>query len=122
MQDSMMMADVGDIVKVRGSRIATPLAPPNPGRTPITTPRMIPTNIRPMFIGVRTTPNPCISAPTSCMCVSIAEEAQWIERALEQRDLEPHFEHEEEDGVDDQRGDDALQPGVLSQDDHEQRD
>jgi hypothetical protein len=28
MQDSMMMAEVGDMLKVRGSRIATPLAPP----------------------------------------------------------------------------------------------
>ena len=48
-----MIAEVGDIVKVSGSRIATPLAPPSPGSTPISTPRMMPTNIRPMFIGVR---------------------------------------------------------------------
>src|SRR5438552_107684 len=53
---------------------------------------------------------------------SVAEEAQRIERALEQRDLEPHFEHEEQEGVHDQRDDDALHPGVLPQDDHEQHD
>src|SRR3546814_10091882 len=32
-QDSMIIADVGVIVKVRGNRIATPFAPPKPGRT-----------------------------------------------------------------------------------------
>ena len=57
-----MIAEVGDIVKVSGSRIATPLAPPRPGRTPISTPSMMPTNIRPMFIGVRTTAKPCSRA------------------------------------------------------------
>ena len=63
----MTMAEVGDIVKVSGSRIATPLAPPRPGSTPISTPRMMPTNIRPMFIGVRMTPKPCMSALSSAM-------------------------------------------------------
>jgi len=53
-----MMAEVGDMVKVSGSRMATPLAPPSPGSTPIRTPSTIPTIIRSMFIGVRTTANP----------------------------------------------------------------
>ena len=48
-----MIADVGVIVKVSGSKIATPLAPPRPGNTPISTPRMMPTNMRSMFIGVK---------------------------------------------------------------------
>ena len=30
-----MIAEVGDIEKVSGSRIATPLAPPSPGSTPM---------------------------------------------------------------------------------------
>src|SRR5215217_5950477 len=38
MQDSMMIAEVGDIENVSGSRIATPLAPPRPGSTPMITP------------------------------------------------------------------------------------
>ena len=58
MHDSMMMAEVGDMVKVSGSKMATPLAPPSPGSTPISTPRMIPTNIKTRFIGVRMTLNP----------------------------------------------------------------
>src|SRR3990172_4913301 len=46
MHDSMMIAEVGGIVKVRGSRIATPLAPPRPGRTPMMTPSRMPTIIK----------------------------------------------------------------------------
>ena len=41
----MMIADTGDIEKVRGRRMATPLAPPRPGSTPISTPRKMPTNM-----------------------------------------------------------------------------
>jgi hypothetical protein len=65
MHDSITMAEVGDIVKVSGSRIATPLAPPRPGSTPISTPSVMPTNIRPMFMGVSTTAKPCIRALSS---------------------------------------------------------
>ena len=46
MHDSMMIAEVGVIENVSGSRIATPLAPPSPGSTPMITPSMIPTIIR----------------------------------------------------------------------------
>jgi hypothetical protein len=38
----MMIADVGDIEKVSGRRMATPLAPPRPGSTPISTPSVMP--------------------------------------------------------------------------------
>ena len=34
MHDSITMAEVGSIVKVSGSRIATPFGPPRPGSTP----------------------------------------------------------------------------------------
>ena len=54
----MMIAEVGDIVNVSGSRIATPLAPPRPGSTPMITPSMMPTNISRMLNGVRTTAKP----------------------------------------------------------------
>src|SRR5262245_56218366 len=45
MQESMMMADVGGMVNVSGSRMATPLAPPSPGSTPMMTPSRMPTSI-----------------------------------------------------------------------------
>src|SRR6185295_4983663 len=127
MHDSMMMAEVGDIVNVSGSRMATPLAPPSPGSTPISTPSTMPTNIRPMFIGVRITEKPWSSAPISfmgCLAASVAadEEAQGIERARVQRHLEPQLEHQEEQRVDGQREGHAADPAVLAQDHHEQRD
>lgn len=53
-----MMAEVGDMLKVKGSKIATPFAPPSPGNTPIKTPRNIPINIKPKLGNVRATENP----------------------------------------------------------------
>ena len=45
MHDSITMADVGSIVKVSGSRIATPFGPPRPGSTPTKMPSTSPTII-----------------------------------------------------------------------------
>ena len=53
-----MMAEVGGIENVSGSRIATPLAPPKPGSTPISTPSTMPSIINIRLNGVRTTANP----------------------------------------------------------------
>ena len=61
----MMMADVGGIVKVNGKRIAMPLAPPNPGKTPMMTPKITPTNINIMLNGVNATANPLYRADNS---------------------------------------------------------
>ena len=41
-----MIADVGGMEKVSGSRIATPLAPPSPGSTPMIVPSVMPTMAR----------------------------------------------------------------------------
>ena len=61
----MTIAEVGDMVNVNGNKMATPLAPPKPGKTPISTPRMMPMNMSPIFIGVNTTAKPCIKALSS---------------------------------------------------------
>jgi hypothetical protein len=58
MHDSMMIADVGFIENVSGSRIATPLAPPSPGSTPISTPSVMPISMKPMLGSVRATAKP----------------------------------------------------------------
>src|SRR4029450_12608807 len=58
MQESMMIADVGDIANVSGSRIGTPLAAPRPGSTPMITPSTMPVNISARLSGVRTTAKP----------------------------------------------------------------
>jgi hypothetical protein len=65
MHDSMMIADVGGIENVSGSRIATPLAPPRPGSTPISTPSRMPTSMNSRFFQVRATAKPCIRFATS---------------------------------------------------------
>src|SRR3546814_5479571 len=61
MQDSMMIAEVGDMLKVSGNRMATPLAPPSPGSTPMSTPSVIPMNMYRQFMGSARTPKPAIS-------------------------------------------------------------
>ena len=53
-----MIAEVGDIENVSGSRIATPLAPPRPGSTPMITPSMMPMTISRRLYGWRTTAKP----------------------------------------------------------------
>src|SRR6185369_12868613 len=65
MQDSMMIADVGDMLKVSGSRIAMPLAPPSPGSTPMMTPSVMPSTISMMLYGWSTTEKPWNRLPIS---------------------------------------------------------
>ena len=57
-----MIAEVGSIENVSGSRMATPLAPPRPGRVPISTPRMVPMNMYMTFCHVSATAKPPINA------------------------------------------------------------
>src|SRR4051794_35288144 len=105
----MMIADTGDIEKVRGRRMATPLAPPRPGSTPISTPRKMPTNMWTMFIGSARTPKPWISderASKNFSGTAVVRRCPWasaasvtergLERSLRQGHEEPHLEHEEE--------------------------
>src|SRR5437868_11653334 len=63
MQDSITIAEVGSIVKVSGSRIATPLGPPSPGSTPTKMPSTSPTIIRTSVFHVSRTAKPCSSSP-----------------------------------------------------------
>ena len=63
----MMMADVGFMLNVSGSRMATPLAPPRPGSTPMITPSTMPTSISVRLNGVSATWKPCSSEAISDM-------------------------------------------------------
>src|SRR5262245_51761026 len=58
MHESMMIAEVGDMLNVSGSRMATPLAPPSPGSTPTMTPSTMPTTISIKLNGCTTTAKP----------------------------------------------------------------
>ena len=69
----MMIADVGGMAKVSGSRIATPLAPPKPGSTPMITPSTMPMVISSMLNGVRTTAKPWNSALSSTNGIPLVE-------------------------------------------------
>ena len=60
-----MIAEVGGIVNVSGSRIATPFAPPSPGSTPMITPSTMPISISSMLNGDSTTAKPWNSAVIS---------------------------------------------------------
>src|SRR5512139_1765831 len=95
MQLSMMIADVGFMLNVSGSRIATPLAPPRPGSTPISTPSVMPISMKPRLGSVAATAKPWNRFCSSSTVTSEAE--QCLERTLGQRHQEPAFEHEEED-------------------------
>ena len=53
-----MIADVGGIENVSGSRMATPLAPPRPGSTPMTTPSTMPSTMTMMLKGCSATAKP----------------------------------------------------------------
>ena len=66
MHVSKMIADVGGMVKVRGKRIATPLAPPRPGRTPMMVPKRMPITAMKRLNGVIATwkPRSRFSSPT----------------------------------------------------------
>src|SRR6186997_1952235 len=124
MHDNRMIPEVAPpgcwaIVKVSGSRIATPLAPPSPGNTPMITPRMIPASISITLNHDSATAKPPIRDWISS--ISIQPQCSF-DRPLDQRHLEPDFEHQEEHrrhADADHRG---LQPLVLAQPDHEYRD
>ena len=67
MQDSITMAEVGSMVKVSGSRIATPFGPPRPGSTPTKMPSTNPTIISRIVFHVSSTAKPCMRRPKASM-------------------------------------------------------
>src|SRR6185295_12723078 len=124
MHESRMMAEVAPpgvcaMLKVRGSRMATPLAPPRPGSTPMITPRITPMNMNARFFSVSATTKPWASASISCTSV---EPEESFDGTLGERHLEPDLEDEiERHHHADAHGGD-LPPRVLSQPAHEKGD
>src|SRR3954451_11961470 len=127
MQESMMMADVGCIVKVSGSRIATPFGPPRPGSTPMTIPSTSPIAIMPMVYHVGATAKPCRSElrsststfPRSRLERSVAE--QRFQRAFGQRHQKLDFEKPEQNRVQSDADQQRLDPAVFIHHAHEAR-
>src|SRR6185295_9607170 len=96
MQLSMMIADVGFMLNVSGSRIATPLAPPRPGSTPMITPSTMPIIISTRLVGVSATWNPCRSEASSFIAGASDQAQECFERTFRQRGPEPDLEHQEQ--------------------------
>ena len=88
-----MIAEVGCMLNVIGSRMATALGPPRPGSTPTTIPRRIPTSISPRLYQLSATAKPCIRWARSTM-ESVAEEG--LQRTLGHRDRELDLEDPEQ--------------------------
>src|SRR6185503_15236972 len=108
--------------KVSGSRIATPLAPPSPGSTPMITPRTIPASISTRLNHESATAKPPNNDWISCIAGALRVSEERLEGALWQRDLEPDLEGEEErEHHADAHGRD-LEPAVLAEDAHVHRD
>src|SRR2546430_67232 len=113
MQDSITMAEVGSIVNVSGSRIATPLGPPRPGSTPTKMPSTRPRIIKVMIFQVMRTAKPCSSNPNASMTGFLAAERRF-ERALRHDDVEGDVEGHEHHGGEDGGGQQRYPPRDLA--------
>src|SRR5215475_10091213 len=116
MQDSITMAEVGSIVKVSGSRIATPFGPPRPGSTPTKMPSTSPTIISASVFQVRSTVKPCSSRPKASIAL-IPEER--LERTLRHDDVEGDVEGDEHGEREQQRREQRLPQRDAADDRHE---
>src|SRR5712664_1407325 len=109
MHDSITMADVGSMVNVSGSRIATPFGPPSPGSTLTKMPSTSPTIIRRSVFHVSRTAKPCINKPKASI-----EDLSWFphglvaegrfERSLRHDDVKRDIEGHEHDRREEEGG------------------
>src|SRR5690349_1127816 len=120
MQDSITMAEVGSIVKVSGSRIATPLGPPRPGSTPTKMPSTSPTIISASVFQVSSTAKPCIRSPKASIARpgSLAAEGRF-ERPLRHDDVKGDVEGHEHHRGEHEGGQQRLPPRDLADENHE---
>src|ERR1700722_425954 len=123
MHDSITMAEVGSMVKVSGSRIATPFGPPSPGSTPTKMPSTRPTIINASVFHVIRTAKPCSSRPKASI-----ENRSWLvaegrlERPLRHDDVERDIEGDEHRSGEDEGGEQRFPQRDLADDAHEGRD
>src|SRR5436190_11712620 len=120
MHDSITIAEVGSMVKVSGSRIATPLGPPRPGSTPTKMPSTSPRIIKVMIFQVMRTAKPCSSNPNASMTGFLAAERRF-ERTLRHDDVKGDVEGHEHHGGEHQGGEHRLPPRDLAYHSHETR-
>src|SRR5258705_3186863 len=121
MQDSITMAEVGSMVKVNGSRIATPFGPPRPGSTPTKMPSTSPTIISAIVFHVSRTAKPCSKRPRASILVSLASEGRF-ERPLRHDDVEGDVEGDEHDRGEEECCEQRFPQRDLTDHPHEGRD
>src|SRR6201747_3073311 len=118
MQDSITMADVGSMVKVNGSRIATPFGPPRPGSTPTKMRSTSPTIISASVFHVSSTAKPCINRPKASISKVLSSEGRF-ERPFRHDDVEGDIEGHEHDGREHERSEQRFPQRDLADDPHE---
>src|SRR5689334_11913913 len=118
MQDSITMADVGSIVKVSGSRMATPFGPPRPGNTPTKMPSTSPTIIRSSVFHVRRTAKPWIRRPNASIAIASVPEGRF-QRPFRHDDVEGNIERDEHRGREQEGGQDGFPHRDLADEAHE---
>src|SRR6266849_1797522 len=140
-----MIAEVGGIVNVRGRRMATPLAPPSPGSTPMIVPSVMPMTATNRLNGVMAMwkPRAMFSNPTGQSTSGGANAAPprhpppvsagadfftglsvpqpGLERSLGHRHEEPGLEDEERRDGDEDGEADHHEPGVAADPSHVKR-
>src|ERR1700759_2546426 len=121
MLDSITIADVGSIVKVSGSRIATPLGPPRPGNTPTKMPSTSPSTISAMIFHVISTAKPCSSNPKASIEKVLVAERRF-ERSLGHDDFKCDVEGHEHQGGENEGGEQRFPRCDLSAHPHKARD
>src|SRR5689334_22057368 len=105
-----MMADVAGMRSVRGSRMATPFAPPSPGNTPMIVPSVMPTTAKNRFSCARACWKPMTMFSNPIASVSPV----MLERTLGHGDEEPLLEDDERDHRHGEGERDHGQPGVAA--------
>src|ERR1700730_12178294 len=118
MHDSITMAVVGSIVKVSGSRIATPFGPPNPGSTPTKMPSTRPTIMKASVLNVSRTPKPWSSTPNA----SISVTKQGFQRPFRHDHVERDVEGEKHDDRKQEAREQRLPQRHVPDEPHEARD
>src|SRR5258707_1728959 len=118
MHDSITIAEVGSIVKVSGSRIATPFGPPRPGNTPTKMPSTSPTIIRASIFHVSRTAKPCSKRPKASITIFLVSEGRF-ERTLRHDNVECYVESDEHNRGEDERCEQRFPQRDLADHPHE---
>src|ERR1700751_3586107 len=108
MQDSITIAEVGSIVKVNGSRIATPFGPPSPGSTPTKMSSTSPTIIRTSVFQVSRTAKPWTRRPNASIAAPALVAEGRFQRPLRHDDVEGDVEGYEHDRREQKGGEERL--------------